>query len=100
MAKKINWAGIIIVVVCILGIWYVSSGYEETVSASGTLRVADDGTIWIEGDSGIWYMPDSPLSDEFLDGMTVSFTGIQKHRDIARSRAKYISVEILEIAQR
>lgn len=98
MAKKINWAGVLIVALCVAGIWYISSGYEDTVSGFGTLRLVDEtGTLWIEGEDEVWYIPTSPLAAEFCDGAEIFFTGTLKRGDIAQTRAKYLPIEIQEI---
>lgn len=100
MAKKVNWAGVLLVIACVAGIWYVSTTLEQEISFTGTVVCVDDasGAVWLEGDDGMWYMPVSPISAEYTNGTRVTATALVKKGDITMHRAKYVSVEILTIA--
>ena len=99
MSKKVNWAGVLLVIVCVAGIWYVSATFEQEISFNGTVVCVDEpsGTMWLEVDDGMWYMPVSPISAEYTNGTRVMATAVVKKGDIAMQRAKYVSVEIVAI---
>lgn len=99
MTKKINWAGLLLVIACVAGIWYISMTYEETITITGTVVCVDEtsGALWVNGDDNVWYMPITPISGEYMNGTRVAVTAVVKKGDVATHREKYISVDLREI---
>ena len=101
MSKKINWAGVLLVLACVAGIWYVSTTFEQEISITGTVTCISEptGTLWIQGEDGIWYMPVAPISPAYTNGTRVTVTAIVKKGDIATHRENYLSIDILTITR-
>ncbi|MDU9376801.1 hypothetical protein McpSp1_14300 [Methanocorpusculaceae archaeon Sp1] len=98
MSKKNTIVGVILVVACVLCVWYVSMPKTEEFSASGTVEVLGGGTV-ISGDDGTTYIPISGVPVEFDNGVRVSFTAVLNTSDDSMYRGHYKPIDLVSVSR-
>lgn len=97
MSKKNTIAGVVLVVACVLCVWYVSLPNTEEFSREGTITALGDGVV-ISGDDGIVYIPLSGVSEGLAVGTRVSFTAVRNYSQGDVMRGPYRPVDIRDIS--
>ncbi|HJK78759.1 MAG TPA: hypothetical protein O0Y06_09520 [Methanocorpusculum sp.] len=98
MSKKNTIAGVVLVVACVLCVWYVSLPDTKEFSCDGTISALGDGVV-ISGDDGIVYIPAAGVPEGFAVGTRVSFTAVRNYSQGDVMRGPYRSVDLLDISR-
>ncbi|MDE2519360.1 MAG: hypothetical protein O0X93_03275 [Methanocorpusculum sp.] len=97
MSKKNTIAGVVLVVACVLCVWYVSLPDTEEFSREGTITALGDGVV-ISGDDGIVYIPSSSVPEGLAVGTRVSFTAVLNNSQGDVRWGPYKPVDIRDIS--
>ncbi|MDV0442999.1 hypothetical protein [Methanorbis rubei] len=98
MSRKNTIAGVVLVVACVLCVWYVSMPKTEEFSVTGTVEVLGGGMA-ISGDDGTLYIPMSGVPAEYGEGMRVSFIGVLNTSDGSLYRGHYKPIDLVSISR-
>lgn len=98
MSQKNTIIGVMLVVACVLCVWYVSTPDGVEISGAGTLGSLGDKTV-ILGDDGMVYIPGSEIPANFSEGERVVFTATLHAAMGDVYRGPYKPIEILSISR-
>ncbi|HJJ96024.1 MAG: hypothetical protein MJ014_05360 [Methanocorpusculum sp.] len=98
MSNKNTIAGVVLVVACVLCVWYVGLPDTKEFSREGTISALGDGLV-ISGDDGVVYIPAAGVPEEFAVGTRVSFTAVRNYSQGDVMRGPYRPVDIRDISR-
>ncbi len=98
MSRKNTVIGVILVVACVLCVWYVSMPKTEEFSGAGTVEVLG-GEAVILGDDGVVYIPVAGVSVESGQGTHVLFTAVVNTSDGSLYRGHYKPIDLVSISR-